>query len=30
MYIVQCATVGYQQAPLELEASATAARVCSA
>jgi hypothetical protein len=29
-YIVQCATVGYQQAPLELEANATAARICSA
>jgi hypothetical protein len=29
-YIVECATVGYQQAPLELEANATAARICSA
>jgi hypothetical protein len=29
-YIVQCATIGYQQAPLELEANAIAARVCSA
>jgi Domain of unknown function (DUF4157) len=29
-YIAQCAEVGYQQAPLELEATATAARVCSA
>ena len=29
-YIFQCATVGYQQAPLELEAEATAERVCSA
>ena len=29
-YIAQCATVGYQQAPLELEANATAARICSA
>jgi len=29
-YIFQCATVGYQNAPLELEAVATAARVCSA
>lgn len=29
-YIAQCATVGYPNAPLELEASATAARVCSA
>jgi hypothetical protein len=29
MYIHQCATVGYPNAPLELEASATAARVCS-
>jgi hypothetical protein len=29
-YITQCATVGYQQAPLELEANATAARICSA
>jgi hypothetical protein len=28
-YIVQCATVGYQQAPLELEAAATAERVCA-
>lgn len=27
-YIAQCATVGYQQAPLELEASAMAARIC--
>lgn len=27
-YIAQCATVGYQQAPLELEATTTAARVC--
>ena len=30
IYIFQCATVGYQNAPLELEAVATAARVCSA
>jgi len=29
-YIFQCATVGYANAPLELEAVATAARVCSA
>ena len=29
-YIFQCATVGYQQAPLELEAAATAERICSA
>src|SRR3954463_11434290 len=29
-YIFQCATVGYPNAPLELEAAATAARVCSA
>jgi hypothetical protein len=29
-YIFQCATVGYPNAPLELEAIATAARVCSA
>jgi len=29
-YIFQCATVGYPNAPLELEAVATAARVCSA
>jgi hypothetical protein len=28
-YIVQCATVGYRQAPLELEATATAERICS-
>jgi hypothetical protein len=28
-YIAQCATVGYPNAPLELEATATAARVCS-
>ena len=28
-YIVQCATVGYPNAPLELEAVATAARICS-
>ena len=28
-YIFQCATVGYPNAPLELEAIATAARVCS-
>ena len=27
-YIFQCATVGYPNAPLELEAKATAARVC--
>ena len=27
-YILQCATVGYLNAPLELEASAIAARVC--
>lgn len=27
-YILQCATVGYPNAPLELEASATAARIC--
>jgi hypothetical protein len=29
-YIFQCATVGYPNAPLELEAIATATRVCSA
>jgi hypothetical protein len=29
-YISQCVTVGYPNAPLELEALATAARVCSA
>jgi hypothetical protein len=29
-YISQCVTVGYPNAPLELEAVATAARVCSA
>src|SRR5439155_17538079 len=29
-YIFQCATVGYPNAPLELEAIATSARVCSA
>ena len=29
-YIFQCATVGYPNAPLELEAVTTAARVCSA
>jgi len=29
-YISQCATVGYSNAPLELEAIATAARICSA
>lgn len=29
-YIYQCATVGYPNAPLELEAIATAARICSA
>jgi hypothetical protein len=29
-YIFQCATVGYPNAPLELEAVATAARICSA
>jgi hypothetical protein len=29
-YIAQCAAVGYRNAPLELEASDTAARVCSA
>lgn len=28
-YIYQCATVGYSNAPLEVEAVATAARVCS-
>jgi len=28
-YIGQCATVGYQQAPLELEATAAAARICA-
>jgi len=28
-YILQCATVGYQQAPLELEATAKAERICS-
>ena len=28
-YIMQCAAVGYQQAPLELEAVAAAERVCS-
>jgi len=27
-YICQCATLGYPNAPLELEASATAARIC--
>jgi len=27
-YIFQCATVGYRNAPLELEAIATAAKVC--
>ena len=27
-YIFQCATVGYPKAPLELEAIATAARIC--
>jgi hypothetical protein len=27
-YIFQCATVGYRNAPLELEAVATAARIC--
>ncbi|HET9856859.1 MAG TPA: hypothetical protein VFP99_03420 [Chthoniobacterales bacterium] len=27
-YIFQCVTVGYPNAPLELEASATAARIC--
>jgi hypothetical protein len=29
-YIAQCATVGYQQSPLELEATAVAERICSA
>ena len=29
-YIAQCATVGYSNAPLELEAVATAERICSA
>jgi len=29
-YISQCATVGYPNAPLELEANASAKRVCSA
>jgi hypothetical protein len=29
-YIFQCATVGYQHAPLELEAVKTAAQICSA
>ena len=29
-YIAQCATVGYQDAPLELEATAIAERICSA
>jgi len=29
-YIFQCATVGYPNAPLELEAAETTARVCSA
>jgi hypothetical protein len=29
-YISQCATVGYPNAPLELEAIATSARICSA
>ena len=28
-YISQCAMVGYQQAPLELEAETTAARICA-
>lgn len=28
-YIVQCATVGYRNAPLELEAIATSARICA-
>lgn len=28
IYIFQCATVGYPNAPLELEAIATAARIC--
>ena len=28
-YILQCATVGYQKSPLELEATAIAERVCS-
>jgi hypothetical protein len=28
-YIFQCSTVGYPNAPLELEALATAARICS-
>lgn len=28
-YLAQCATVGYRQAPLELEATATASRICS-
>ena len=29
-YLAQCASVGYSNAPLELEATAIAARVCSA
>ena len=29
-YILQCATVGYLNAPLELEAVATSTRICSA
>ena len=29
-YILQCATVGYPNAPLELEAIATSARICAA
>ena len=28
-YILQCATVGYSHAPLELEAIATSARICA-
>jgi hypothetical protein len=28
-YVVQCATAGYENAPLELEAIATAARICA-
>lgn len=28
-YIIQCATIGYSHAPLELEAIATAARICA-
>ena len=28
-YLGQCAAVGYEQAPLELEATAAAARICS-